>query len=204
MMVLRAVVLRPELPELPLPLLRLGADVSVGDDPAVGVEVKVCGTGVPLTIWVVVTSTGVWECVVVELASVDVVEAGCVVVVLVAVVWVVCAVCVVPVDELDVDEAVWDWLEEEDVDELVDDGPVLVVDGAIVDVCDDCELEVSVLVALLGVLVGAAVAAVPVLVRMFDSKFCLSSNSPAPTTVAEHRERPRRSNEERILTRELC
>lgn len=83
MMVLRAVVLRPELP-LPLPLLRLGADVSVGDDPAVGVEVKVCGTGVPLTISVVVTSTGVWECVVVELASV--LEAGCVVVVLGAVV----------------------------------------------------------------------------------------------------------------------
>jgi hypothetical protein len=101
-----------------------------------------------------------------------------------------------------VDEDVWDWLDEEDVDKLEDVGPVLVV-GAIVDVCDDCELAVSVLVALLGVLVGAAVAAVPVLVaRTFESKFCLSSNSPAPTTVADHRERPRRSNEDRILTRE--
>jgi hypothetical protein len=55
MMVFLALVLRPELPELALPELRLGADEPVADGSTVGVEVKVCATRVPLTVLVLVT-----------------------------------------------------------------------------------------------------------------------------------------------------
>lgn len=50
MMVFLAPVLSPELPESPLLALRLGGAVSAGAD-----DVKVCATGVPLMVLMVVT-----------------------------------------------------------------------------------------------------------------------------------------------------